>query len=116
MMRASPLPPTGLNAALLKFFTLKLNAGSVALVGVPELWLSAGWDAVTARGWQAPQYWEKHGAEWHTFTLHGMAPVDPLTPVCHVSFYEADAYARWARARLPAEAEWEIAAEKDRAV
>jgi ergothioneine biosynthesis protein EgtB len=76
----------------------------------PELWLAAGWDAARARGWQAPLYWEKRDAQWHTFTLHGMAPVDPLTPVCHVSFYEAEAFARWASERLPTEFEWEVAA------
>jgi ergothioneine biosynthesis protein EgtB len=76
----------------------------------PELWLSAGWDAVTARDWQAPLYWERRDGAWHTFTLHGMMPVDPLTPVCHVSFYEAEAFARWASARLPTEFEWEVAA------
>jgi ergothioneine biosynthesis protein EgtB len=76
----------------------------------PELWLSAGWDLLDARGWQAPAYWEMRDARWHTFTLHGMAPVDPLAPVCHVSFYEAEAFARWAGERLPTEAEWEIAA------
>jgi ergothioneine biosynthesis protein EgtB len=76
----------------------------------PELWLSAGWDAVQAHGWKAPLYWEEHDGEWQTFTLHGMAPIEPNTPVCHVSFYEAEAFARWADARLPTEAEWEIAA------
>jgi len=76
----------------------------------PELWLSAGWEAASARGWQAPGYWERHGDSWHTFTLHGLAPVDASTPVCHVSFYEAEAFARWAGERLPTEAEWEIAA------
>jgi ergothioneine biosynthesis protein EgtB len=76
----------------------------------PELWLSAGWDLVNARGWQAPEYWELRDGTWHTFTLHGMMPIDPNTPVCHVSFYEAEAFARWAGERLPTEAEWEIAA------
>jgi ergothioneine biosynthesis protein EgtB len=76
----------------------------------PQLWLSAGWDVVTARDWQAPLYWERRDGAWHTFTLHGMMPVDPLTPVCHVSFYEADAFARWASERLPTEFEWEVAA------
>ncbi|HEV8107211.1 MAG TPA: ergothioneine biosynthesis protein EgtB [Burkholderiales bacterium] len=74
----------------------------------PELWLSAGWEL--ARGWQAPLYWERGAHGWHTFTLHGMVPVDPNTPICHVSFFEAEAYARWADARLPTEAEWELAA------
>ena len=76
----------------------------------PELWLSAGWDVVSTRGWTAPLYWERRDDGWHTFTLHGMAPVEPNTPVCHVSFYEAEAFARWAGARLPTEFEWEVAA------
>lgn len=76
----------------------------------PELWLSAGWDAVVAGAWEAPAYWERRDGEWQTFTLHGMAPIEPRTPVCHVSFYEAEAYARWAGARLPTESEWEVAA------
>jgi len=78
----------------------------------PELWLSAGWDRARADGWQAPAYWERRGDAWRTFTLHGMVPVDPHTPVCHVSFYEAEAFARWAGERLPTEAEWEVAASK----
>ena len=76
----------------------------------PELWLSAGWDLVSTCGWQAPLYWENIDGAWQTFTLHGMAPIEPNTPVCHVSFFEADAFARWAGARLPTEAEWEVAA------
>jgi ergothioneine biosynthesis protein EgtB len=76
----------------------------------PELWLAAGWDAVASRGWEAPQYWTHHDGGWRVFTLHGDEPVDPNAPVCHVSFYEAEAFARWTGARLPTEAEWEIAA------
>ena len=79
--------------------------------GRPELWLSAGWDVVRARGWQAPEYWQQRDGRWHTFTLHGEAPVDRNTPICHVSFFEAEAFARWAGARLPTEAEWEVAAQ-----
>jgi ergothioneine biosynthesis protein EgtB len=74
-----------------------------------ELWLSAGWDAVRTQGWEAPLYWERDGAGWSVFTLHGTEPVEGAEPVSHVSFYEADAYARWAGARLPTEAEWEVA-------
>lgn len=75
-----------------------------------EFWLSAGWDCVNQRGWQAPHYWQKEGQDWHVFTLHGMKPVDPVEPVCHVSAFEAAAYAKWAGKRLPREQEWEIAA------
>jgi len=75
-----------------------------------ELWLSDGWNAIRERGWRAPLYWEEVDGVWHQFTLAGLRPVDPAEPVCHVSYYEADAYARWVGARLPSEAEWEVAA------
>jgi len=77
----------------------------------PELWLSDGWDAVRSKGWTAPLYWHKReDRAWFNYTLHGTKPVDLSEPVCHVSHYEADAYARWAGKRLPTEFEWEHAA------
>lgn len=77
----------------------------------PELWLALGWDWVQANRVEAPMYWQRKGASWQTFTLHGMIDIDANTPVCHVNYFEADAYARWVGARLPTEAEWEHAAQ-----
>jgi ergothioneine biosynthesis protein EgtB len=78
----------------------------------PDLWLSEGWDAARATGWRAPLYWEERDGAWFAATLGGERPVKGSEPVCHVSFYEADAFARWASARLPTEFEWErVAAE-----
>lgn len=77
----------------------------------PELWMSAGWAIAEERGWTEPFYWEERDGAWWMYTLAGMVPVDPSEPVCHLSWFEADAYARWAGARLPREEEWEVAAE-----
>ena len=77
----------------------------------PELWLSDGWDAVHANGWTAPLYWRKAEEGWKVFTLQGEQDMDPGKPACHLSHFEADAYARWAGARLPTEFEWEAASD-----
>jgi ergothioneine biosynthesis protein EgtB len=76
----------------------------------PTLWLSAGYEAVAREGWTAPLYWEERDGAWWELTLGGPRPVDRAAPACHVSYYEADAVARWMEARLPTELEWERAA------
>jgi ergothioneine biosynthesis protein EgtB len=76
----------------------------------PELWLSDGWATLQRLGWSAPLYWQRDGGEWREFTLAGLQPVCAAAPVCHVSYFEADAFARWCGARLPSEAEWETVA------
>ncbi|MGH2685476.1 MAG: ergothioneine biosynthesis protein EgtB, partial [Actinomycetota bacterium] len=77
----------------------------------PELWLSDGWAIVQSEGWDAPLYWRPEGGGWTVFTLGGPKPVDAGEPVCHISYHEADAFARWAGARLASEAEWETVAQ-----
>jgi len=76
----------------------------------PGLWLSDGWAQAEAQEWCAPGYWRKIDGAWFSLTLAGLRPVDPALPVCHISYYEADAFARWAGKHLPSEAEWEVAA------
>ncbi len=76
----------------------------------PELWLADGWSIVKQHGFHAPLYWERRDGQWWHMTLSGVRPVEPDEPVCHVSFYEAEAFATWSGKRLPTEAEWEQAA------
>lgn len=75
----------------------------------PSLWLSDGWALIQRENWEAPNYWEQHDGQWHQMTLHGLRAIGADRPVTHVSYYEADAFARWAGNRLPTEFEWEIA-------
>lgn len=81
----------------------------------PLLWLSDGWHCCQQQGWQAPLYWHQQGAQWFCFGLSGRQQVNPDAPVCHISYYEADAYARWAGKRLPREQEWEWVATQHQA-
>jgi ergothioneine biosynthesis protein EgtB len=76
----------------------------------PELWLSDGWHTITTQHWQAPLYWHREGTDWQQFSLSGMQSLNLQEPVAHLSYFESDAYARWAGKRLPTEAEWEHAA------
>lgn len=76
----------------------------------PGLWMSAGWAACQAEGWEAPFHWHRRDGEWLQYGLGGLRPIDPTAPVRHVNWYEAEAFARWAGKRLPTEQEWEVAA------
>jgi len=76
----------------------------------PEFWLSLGWATAQAEGWRSPLYWTERDGTWLEFTLGGIRPLVADEPVCHLSYFEADAFARWSEARLPTEAEWELAA------
>ena len=76
----------------------------------PELWLSEGWSYVQKQNHHAPYYWFRNGDQWFEFTLHGVQELNPYAPVSHVSYFEADAFARWSKSRLPTEFEWEVLA------
>ena len=94
---------------------LVTNAEWLAFMGdggysTATLWLMDGFATATCEGWQAPGYWREIDGEWHVMTLAGLKPIDPAAAVCHISYYEADAFARWAGRHLPNEMEWEVAA------
>jgi len=91
------------NAEFLEF----INDGAY---GRSDLWLADAWKTIQQEGWDAPLHWQRQDDQWFHMTLAGMRPVDMHAPVCHVSHFEAAAYARWANKRLPSEAEWELAA------
>jgi ergothioneine biosynthesis protein EgtB len=74
-----------------------------------DLWLSEGWATIQQEGWRNPMYWTRRDGEWYVLTLGGLRRLDPNEPVCHLSYFEADAFARWSGARLPTEFEWEVA-------
>src|SRR6185437_5632962 len=77
------------------------------------LWLMDGFAVATNEHWQAPGYWHDIDGQWQVMTLAGLKPVDEAAPVCHISYYEADAFARWSGKHLPTEMEWEVAARGD---
>ena len=102
------LPQAGIARSLVtnaQWLEFMLDGG----YATPSLWLSDGWTTVEAEAWRAPGYWHERDGAWFTMTLAGSVPVAPQTAVCHVSYYEADACARWAGKDLPSEAQWEVA-------
>ena len=76
-----------------------------------RFWLDDGWNACVTENWQGPLYWRYYDGQWFEITVNGLQPINKSEPVSHVSFFEADAYARWNEARLPTEAEWEVASQ-----